>query len=444
MKLALLILAAAGIACAGDAVTVAFREVDTVFQNPGKGWMAFGRLPRKTTRFPCSVGYFRLNWGDIEPEEGRPNWTLIDQAIAAWKARGAAVAFRIMTTNAHSRGYYCSPKWLFDAGCRSFDYVRGGTDTMAGGTRIQRIEPDYADPIYLGKHGAFIAALGKRYNGHPQVEFLDIGSYGIWGEWHTSHGASAAVRKQIIDMYLKAFDRTPLAMMSDDAEMLGYALSKGTGFRRDGVGSPWHEKNWIGSKKYARVRGFADAWKRAPVVFEWYGPYDFLQRRKWSFDRAVQFMLDSHLTLVNDNVGAVPEADMAKLWELARRAGYRFVLRSLSHPPKARRGAAVDVAMQWSNVGVGRLFRPFVLQLALLDAEGQAVATAEGKADPRQWLPGNHAITETLAVPPDLQPGSYALAVALVEPKTKRPAVKLAIDAPETDRRYTVSTLAVE
>jgi hypothetical protein len=28
----------------------------------------------------------------------------------------------------------------------------------------------------------FIAALGKRYDGTPGMEFLDIGSYGIWDE----------------------------------------------------------------------------------------------------------------------------------------------------------------------------------------------------------------------------------------------------------------------
>jgi hypothetical protein len=42
------------------------------------------------------------------------------------------------------------------------------------------------------------------------VEFLDIGSYGIWGEWHSTHSAPVAVRKQIVDMYLKAFPKTPL------------------------------------------------------------------------------------------------------------------------------------------------------------------------------------------------------------------------------------------
>ena len=105
------------------------------------------------------------------------------------------------------------------------------------------------------------------------MEFLDVGSYGIWGEWHTTHPAPVAVRQHIVDMYLKAFPKTALVFMSDDGDVMGYALAHGAGIRRDGVGSPWHEQNWIGSPRYAGVQGMADAWKKAPVVFEWYGDY---------------------------------------------------------------------------------------------------------------------------------------------------------------------------
>ena len=86
------------------------------------------------------------------------------------------MSLRVMTCNAHSGGYYTSPKWLFDAGCKSFDYLEGGADITSGGTRINRIEPDYGDPVYLEKHGRFIKALAERYDGNPQIEFLDIGS----------------------------------------------------------------------------------------------------------------------------------------------------------------------------------------------------------------------------------------------------------------------------
>jgi hypothetical protein len=401
-----------------------------------------GRMPRSDARFPSSIGYIRLNWEDIEPEEGRYDWSHFDVPIAAWREQSGRIAIRIMTTNAHSRGYYCSPKWLFDAGCRSFEYLRGGDDPTSGGARIPRIEPDYSDPIYLTRHASFIAALGKRYDGHPGLEFLDIGSYGIWGEWHTKNPAPLEVRKKIVDMYLAAFRRTPLVSMSDDAEILDYALGRGTGFRRDGVGSPWHEQNWIGSEKYRNVAGFDGAWKKSPVVFEWYGNYEYFLRRNWPFDRAVEFMLNNHVTIINDNIGQVPPGEMPKLMKLARLSGYRFVLRSITHPPNARRGGPVTVAMQWSNVGVGRLYREFPMELYLLDPGGAIAHRRRTPVDARQWLPGDHSCDVQMLLPDTLKPGVYTLGLALVDGEG-RPAIRLAIDAVENGRIHHLSKIAV-
>ncbi len=301
-------------------VHVRFAETDSLFDNPGQGWMGRQRSLGSGQPLPSSVRYIRFNWADIEPEKGRYNWAVIDDVIAASKLRGATVAFRVMTCNAHSAGYYASPKWLFDAGCRGLEYLRGGDDPTSGGKRITRIEPDYSDPLYLRHHGVFLADLGRRYDGGPDVEFLDIGSYGIWGEWHTPNPAPVEIRKRIVDLYVAAFPRTPLVFMSDDAEVLGYALSHGAGLRRDGVGSPWHEQNWIGSKKYAGVSQMASAWQRAPVVFEWFGDYEYLKSKQWSYDAAVEFMLKNHVTLINDNLGKIPPEAIGQVERLARLA----------------------------------------------------------------------------------------------------------------------------
>jgi hypothetical protein len=427
-----------------DLVRTRFQEVDTLFANPGQGWMSQQRAPGNEPRFPCSVVYIRFDWADAEPEQGQYNWKLIDDVIAAWKPRGAAVAMRVMTANAHSRGYYSSPKWLFDAGCKSHEYTVGGDDPTSGGTRIPRIEPDYADPIYLKYHGAFLKALGERYDGRPEVEFLDIGSYGIWGEWHTKNPAPVEVRKQIVDLYQHAFGKTPLVFMSDDAEVLNYAMARGTGFRRDGVASPWHEENWIGSKKYAAVQGMADVWKHAPVVFEWFGNYDYIQSKKWSFDAAVNFMLNNHVNLINDNIGQVPPGAMPQLEKLARLAGARFVLREISHEKSITPGRALNLRMKWANVGAGRLHRPFRLRFFLLDSTGTPAFTADAKADPRSWLPGAFDLTESLMLPSSLKAGDYTLALALMETGALKPTFRLAFDAPDKEGRYEVGKVKVQ
>jgi hypothetical protein len=425
----------------GSWVTTTFKESTETFQNPGKGWMT-GKQPPAPQRFPASVTYFRLNWSDLEPEEGHINWALIDDQIKAWQPHGVRISFRIMTTNAHSRGYYSSPKWLFDAGCKSFEYLRGGDDPTSGGKRIPRIEPDYSAPLFLSKHRSFLVHLGKRYDGNAAIEFIDVGSYGIWGEWHTSHPAPLEVRRQIIDMYTAAFQGTPLMMMTDDADALAYALPRGVGIRRDGVGSPSHEKNWIGSKKYAGVTGFAEAWKTAPVVFEWYGDYKYLQEKQWSFDRAIQFMLDNHVTMINDNVGAVPPEEMPKLMELARRSGYRFVLRELSHPKQATRGKQLAIRTKWSNVGVGTLYRQYFLDLYLIDTNGEIVQRTRTTVDPRKWLPGNHEYAGAIEVDRKLKPSVYSVGLAFVDSAGK-PAIRLAIDYPESNRVYKLGEVTV-
>ena len=430
---------------ADDLARRQFKESEALLANPGQGWMSQWTRPpqEKSQRFPYSLVYLRMDWADLEPEPGKYNWEKIDQAIEAWKSRRATIALRVMTCNAHSAGYYSSPKWLFDAGCRGTEYTEGGDDPTTAGKRIPRIEPDYADPIYLERHRAFLAALGKRYDGHPDIAFLDIGSYGVWGEWHTRHPASVEVRKSIVDLYAQAFRRTPLVFMTDDAEVLPYALSRGIGLRRDGVGSPWHERNWIGTGKYKEIPAMAESWKNAPVVFEWYGDYDYLQKRQWSFDAAIEFMLKNHVTAINDNIGRFPDSAKPQLERLARLAGARLVLREISHPATARPDQTISLTMKWANAGVGKIYQNMVLCLLLLDKNGKTVASATAKSDPRTWLPGEFEIREEMRLPGKLASGDYTLALEVADPEGKRPNFRLAIECPEEAGRYAVGQINV-
>ena len=187
-----------------------------------------------------------------------------------------------------------------------------------------------------------------------------------------------------------------------------------------------------------------DAWKNAPVVFEWYGDYDYLKSKGWSFDAAVNFMLKNHVTMINDNVGRVPPEAMPQLEKLARLAGYRFVLRELAHEKSVRRGAALDVKMKWANVGVGKLYRPFQVAACCATTPVKRIASTDATADPRDWLPGEHDVAVLLPVPASLPPGEYTLAVAVSDPANQHPPLQLAMDAPAKLGWYQVSRVKVE
>jgi hypothetical protein len=188
----------------------------------------------------------------------------------------------------------------------------------------------------------------------------------------------------------------------------------------------------------------ADTWKHAPVVFEWFGDYAYLQSRQWSFDAAVDFMLSNHVNLINDNIGRVPPEAMPQLERLARLAGARFVLRELAHERTVTRGARLKLQMKWANVGAGKLVHPYELRLYLLNAARLPVLGTNAKADPRDWLPGEYNLTESVPIPSALETGDYTVALALADPSSERRPWRLAMDAPESEGRYEISKVKVE
>ena len=140
--------------------------------------------------------------------------------------------------------------------------------------------------------------------------------------------------------------------------------------------------------------------------------------------------------------------------KLARLAGYRFVLRNILHPKSITAATPIKVKMTWANVGVAKLYHPYELQLELINEQGKPVTKVVVDTDPRDWLPGEQIITTQLPtnglVPGQislattgLPPGRYTLTVALRDKTQHLPAIKLAMDAPEKDGRYTVGKIEI-
>ena len=101
--------------------------------------------------------------------------------------------------------------------------------------------------------------------------------------------------------------------------------------------------------------------------------------------------------------------------------------------------------MKWSNVGVGRLYRQHPLVVYLVDAEGKiACQEQQNGVDPSAWLPGDYDVSGGIQIPKTLPAGTYTLAVALVDRDTRKPAIRLAIDAPHHDRLHHVSRVTVK
>jgi hypothetical protein len=64
--------------------------------------------------------------------------------------------------------------------------------------------------------------------------------------------------------------------------------------------------------------------------------------------------------------------------------------------------------------------------------------------DVRKWLPGDSVYDGTLYVPAPLKSGDYRLRVALLDPRTQQPAVRLAIEGRQPDGWYDLGSVSVE
>ena len=215
--------------------------------------------------FPGLGGaYLRIPWAFVEPEEGHFIWETLDTPAQRWIDKGMQVSFRISALE--SWMYKATPQWVFDAGAKGYD---------AAGWAY---EPDYDDPVFLEKVENFVRAMAERYNGNPNVAFVDIGHMGMWGEGHSvattpkhGHSWSIETQKKMIDLYCRHFTKTQLAVSDDYAgpflrgkrfPIMDYAFSKGVTMRDDSILVSKAPEQWYHDEMAQLF------WPAMPVVLE--------------------------------------------------------------------------------------------------------------------------------------------------------------------------------
>jgi len=333
---------------------------------------------------------------------------------------------------------------------------------------------DMDDPITLQRHLDFIKRLGERYDGHPDIAHVDIGSIGWWGEWHLIGSQKNKLptienRTKVIDAYLAAFKKTPLLMQISGGDCLRYATQHGAGWRADCLGNMGGvTKNGCHMRDYYPVSikegGIQDVWKTAPVAWETCWDMRKWVNEGWSLRYIFNYALALHASYINNKSAPLPYGDNVRpeLERFLRRLGYRFVLKELKHPSGAKPGAKLDLLMKWQNVGSAPCYKPYRLAYRLSNDQGYAKVFVSNNTVNR-WLPGSvelfteeffkqpkdlppgevAAVTDTITLPVDIPAGVLSLSLAVVEEHTSNPVVRLGIKGLTKDGWYPVSEIKV-
>lgn len=415
------------------------------------------------TWFPgCSVCYLRLPWSMIEPEEGVFDWATIDTPAQRWIAKGGQIALRF--TCSEDWMYYATPKWVEDAGAKGKHYRlwagKGPIRTPDGKTLPW--DPDFGDSVFLEKLDKFVAAVAARYDGRPEVAFVDIGSYGLWGEGHTFGSSQVLEEKRVvdisrhIDLWRKYFKRTQL-ILSDDIDgnanqtgkypILDYARSKGVGWRDDSILVEPPPRSWYHADQAERY------WRTLPVVLEHEHYEGSVKRGAWSPELLVRSVEEHHASYmsIHGDPKKLLDKNREAFEKIARRLGYRFVPKSVTWPDivtVGKDGDTFEVSFTFVNGGVAPCYRDAWPCLTIKDEKGRILAVlADGDCNLKGLLPKavkSHAAKFRLGRfgAPTFPSGKYDVFIS-VGKIDGTPVYELPMNGSDGQRRYKTGTIVI-
>ena len=445
-----LIFAQTGFRGNADRETVWPNIIDDVLHNPGVGFTTAGSFDGDVEGYPKStLAYWRWYWEVIEPENGVYRWDIIDDTIEKAKSRGQRVGLGIMPSN----GRLGVPKWYRELGAKGFEYVPEANVNSGKKNWM----PDHNDPLYLKYMSRIVKEFAKRYDGHPDVDHIDIRSLGHWGEWHFGFikprpTVKPEIRRALVDIYVDNFKKTPVLMLIGGKEELAYALKKGAGWRADCLGDlgywgpDWNHMNNSYQQALDEADG-NDAWKHAPVAFESCGVMQKWADNGYDVDFIFNEALRWHCSIFNNKSSPVPPRWWGAIEKFLKRLGYRFVLQYITLPVEAKSGGILKIESVWENLGVAPAYRNYIVAFKLQPLRrrsgGKLIEDSNYNLDIRKWLPGKHKLSLDLAIPSSFRPGRYIFSVALLDPYTKKPAVKLAIEGRDSHGWYGLSEIEI-
>jgi len=453
-----------------DYITMKPDDTGKALVNPDMGWTMHyysnvidnygSKLEPSDTLddFPgLSTVYLRLPWSFIEPEEGKFNWEILDTPAQRWIDKGKKVAFRISASESWMR--WATPEWVAKLGAKGYDW--GGDGKFW--------EPAYDDPIYLEKVDNFLAKMASRYDGSPDVAFIDVGHFGLWGEGHTHLTAKVEypleIKKKHIDIYLKHFKNTLLCISDDFAGSIkpgknfpitDYAFSKGVTIRDDSILVNKAPRQWYHAEMAQQF------WPELPVILEHQHYGASLKIGAWDKDLLLKSIEDYHASYMSIHwwPGEFLEANRDVIDKINLRIGYRLQLKSISWPKKVNLGEPFEIKQSWANAGVTPCYPGGYPSITLKDDKGGIVSVLADKslnvkdlqvAEPQKEIPQQITSTFTIAAAFDdpvktffrvAKPGKYDVYISVGQ-EDGTPVFELPYNNSDGHKRYKMGQIEV-
>ncbi len=448
----------------------------TVLNNPHKGWYwhyydnGFKRpIYRDKTsenetyaNFPgLNHLYLRIDWADVQPEPDVFDWNEIDTVIDKWSKLGYHFTFRVCCNETWPIQCFAAPKWLYDMGCNGGFYQRGenGAEKVADCEGCW--EPDYSDPMFLKYLDLFLKGFAEKFDGNPLIEYIDVGSYGCWGEGHTYYGSKKCFGLKTLKthaaLHAKHFKNTKIIVNDDflkqlygrpdeeSRELIDYCYSLGFGIRDDSVlVGAWDYKEYHNVEHPDLYKKFS---KHTPADIELAHYHHYTQEQAKGGLRAIEAARGCNVTFMGFH--GYPDEWLNENYYvteyLANRLGYWYLVNRVMHNDTAIADAPSMLELEWENAGFARCYTKYTLYVKYTNTDtGEKFVYEHNDFDNRLIMPQSKMTVRIFSkLVPEMKPGKYNISILLAEGKTP---IKLGFKecCCESDGYYKISDIILE
>lgn len=409
-------------------------EADFAFDRSVSGMPMTGYAPSAEEDFAqqADLVFINMTWAEWEPEQGNYDIAGLEQKyqLDRWKADGKHAVLRFVCDRPGDETHMDIPQWLYE---RTGDGVFYETDYGRGYC------PDYSNETFIEAHRAALQALGEYFSRDTFLAYVELGSLGHWGEWHTLHEAGlpsmpdVEICWQYAGHYSDSFLNAKLLMRRNYV----IAADGNMGLYNDMAGHEGDTLEWL---EWQRDGGYQEipvgqlpyepmeeVWNSAPVGGELTSSIPMDQLLKGDLERTLSLIEQSHMTFLGPHTPLEYEGLEEGSAMVEAKLGYRYWISHLSVDINYM-AQTFEVSLTWENSGAAPLYFDWPVMMYVYDRDGDRKYWDSVDLPLTELLPGS-AVTTTNSIPfNDLFREGYTIGIGILDPMTEEPAVELCMN----------------
>lgn len=411
-----------------------FSETNEPLDNPLTGY-----APPAENTAECSdsqLVYIGLTWDMWEPVPGQYAEEILEETfhIKQWKQENKHAVLRFICDLPGEEGHMDIPRWLYE---KTRDGEFYDTGYGAG------YAPDYENEYFMERHSLALQALADYCNKDDFVAYVELGSLGHWGEWHTNTGEGLAAMPDaqicwnyVLD-YSDNFHNARL-MMRRNYTM---AADGGMGLYNDMTGSPDDTEEWLGwienggsfdtSGTPLQYTPMPEFWKKSPSGGEFTSEYSMEELLNDRFQETLGLIRDSHMTFIGPQSPEGTLKDENAAQTIREELGYRYYISSIS-TRYSFSDDSLEVKLTWENTGLAPLYWNWPVTMYIYNSDGTLKYWEMVDLDLTELYPGTTLETVSSIPFTDEFRHGYQVGIGITDPDEKE-YILLANDAEERE-----------